>query len=77
MCMVRKIIGFIENGVMVFREASHGEYRHESDVVSQLKEELFSTDRGRFDDRLILKQDAKAIEKDVHSAWNKVKLIHG
>ncbi len=77
MCMVRKIIGFMENGVMVFRAASHGEYRHESEAVSRLKEELFSSDMGSFEDKVRLKQDAKAIEKDVHGAWDKVKLIHG
>lgn len=72
MCIVRDVTRFIANGARVLRDSSRGEYKQESEFISQLKKELF-IESDRLDDKSKLKQDRKNIEKDVREAWEKLK----
>lgn len=76
MCIVKDVAQFIKNGAKVLRDSSHGEYKQESEVISQLKEELF-IESDKMDDKSKLKQDRKNIERDVREAWEKLKLSNG
>lgn len=76
MCIVKDVAQFIKNGARVLRDSSRGEYKQESEVISQLKEELF-IESDKMDDKSKLKQDRKNIEKDVREAWDKLKLSNG
>lgn len=42
MCIIKDITRFIANGAKVLRDSSRGEYKQESEIISQLKEELLS-----------------------------------
>lgn len=75
MCIVKNVTRFIVNGAKVLRDSSHGEYRQESEIISQLKKELFV--ESQMDDKSKLRQDRKNIEKDVRDAWDKLKLSNG
>lgn len=76
MCIVKDVAQFIKNGARVLRDSSRGEYKQESEIISQLKEELF-IESDKMDDKSKLKQDRKNIERDVREAWDKLKLSNG
>ena len=75
MCIIKNVSRFITNGARVLRDSSHDEYRQESEIISQLKKELFI--ESQMDDKSKLKQDRKNVEKDVRTAWDKLKLSNG
>ena len=75
MCIIKNVSRFITNGARVLRDSSHGEYRQESEIISQLKKELFI--ESQMDDKSKLRQDRKNVEKDVRTAWDKLKLSNG
>lgn len=76
MCIIKDVTQFIANGAKVLRDSSRGEYKQESEIISQLKEELF-VESDKMDDKSKLRQDRKNIEKDVREAWEKLKLSNG
>lgn len=76
MCIVKDITQFISNGTRVLRDSSRGEYKQESEIISQLREELF-IESDKMDDKSKLRQDRKNVEKDVRETWEKLKLSNG
>ena len=76
MCIVKDVAQFIKNGARVLRDSSRGEYKQESEIISRLKEELF-IESDKMDDKSKLRQDRKNVEKDVRTAWDKLKLSNG
>lgn len=76
MCVIKDVTRFIANGAKVLRDSSRGEYKQESEIISQLKKELF-IESDKMDDKSKLRQDRKNIEKDVRDAWEKLKLSNG
>lgn len=76
MCKIRNLIRFFTNGAKVFREASRGDYREESESFTRIKGEIFA-DTNRKNDREMLQRDRKAVEGDICRAWNELMLSHG
>lgn len=71
---IKKIIHFFSNGANVFRAASRGEYRMESDDVKKIKESLWRSDYSSFDeDRHNLREDRNKVCRDVRIAYSKIK----
>ena len=58
MCIFKGIGKFAKNGASVFREASKGQYRDQSEAVRSIKQELFKKkDRSFLDDKRNLAKD--------------------
>lgn len=77
MCIIKDIRHFIRNGALVFSDASRGKYRNHSEEVARLKDEIFSCESNRSDDKRNLVSDRWNIEKDVRKSYEEYVIKHG
>ena len=67
MRILKDFVRFIRNGVSVFLDASAGQYRQNSDSISEIREEIMNGST-RADDKKNLMEDRKHVEHDVYVA---------
>lgn len=77
MCKLRSIRHFIRRGASVLSDASRGQYRNHSDAITRLKDEVFSNDSNRSDDKKKLMSDRWNIERDVRKSFDEYLLSNG
>ena len=68
----RKVGAFIKRGAATFREASKGQYKQNSEAISDIRKELFDRENERADDKKKLLGDRRNIEEDVRKAFDKL-----
>lgn len=73
MCMLKRKVGsFIKRGAATFRKASKGQYKQNSEAISDIRKELFGRENERADDKKKLLGDRRNIEDDVRRAFDKL-----
>ncbi|MGI6862590.1 hypothetical protein ACMYZ8_02120 [Bacteroides sp. KG156] len=77
MCILKEVRRFIKNGASTFREASQGNYKQNSEAISEIREEVIGKSRSKADDRRNLLEDRRKIEKDVRKSFNNYVLNNG
>lgn len=77
MCILKEVGRFIKNGASTFREASQGNYKQNSEAISEIREEVIGKSCSRADDRRNLLEDRRKIEKDVRKSFNNYVLNNG
>lgn len=77
MCILKEVGRFIKNGASTFRDASQGNYRQNSEAVSEIRKEIFEKNGNKTDDKRSLLEDRKNIEGDTRRAFNKIVIEHG
>lgn len=69
MCILKEVGYFIKNGISTFRDASQGDYKQNSDAISEIRKEILEKNRNRADDRRCLIEDRKNVEGDVRRSF--------
>ena len=77
MCILKEVGRFIKNGASTFREASQGNYKQNSEAISEIREEVIGKSCSRADDKRNLLEDRRKIEKDVRKSFNNYVLNNG
>ena len=77
MCIFKEVERFIRNGVCAFRDASIGQYKGDSEAISELRKELLEKNSDRSEDKKNLMEDRKHIERDVCVSFNEMALNNG
>lgn len=77
MCILKKIQEFAVNGMSVFRKASKGKFKEESDAVKNIKEEIMSNSSNRHIDIENRLRDRRNVEADIRRSYNKIILGNG
>ncbi|MDR1919474.1 MAG: hypothetical protein LBQ65_07500 [Tannerellaceae bacterium] len=73
--MYKEIRDFILNGAVVFRNASHGRYRHTSQAIDEIRDEMLQKGSGRDEDKRNLLKDKKNISTYIRSAFGKLQSL--
>lgn len=74
---IKKIQEFAVNGMSVFRKASKGKFKEESDAVKNIKEEIMSNSSNRHIDIENRLRDRRNVEADIRRSYNKIILENG
>lgn len=74
MLVINSVFGFIDNGARTFREAAMGQYRHESEAIQRLREEMLGDVNS---DAQNLRRDRMMVGRDVRTSFNKIVAEHG
>lgn len=74
MCIFKEVSSFIKNGITTFRDASRGDYRQDSEAISEIRKEILEKDRNRDDDKRNLLEDRKNVERDIRKSYNEILL---
>ena len=72
MCIIRSIYDFALKGVKVFLRASAGNFHEESKEVKHMKEEVMNHPSTIATDRQNLREDRRAVYRDIHKAFHKI-----
>ena len=64
-------------GMSVFRKASKGKFKEESDAVKNIKEEIMSNSSNRHIDIENRLRDRRNVEADIRRSYNKIILENG
>lgn len=77
MCILKTIRDFATNGAKVFRKASSGHYRSESEAVKDFKKELSEGRSSRKEDVANLSRDRQNVGADMRKSYNQILLSNG
>lgn len=77
MCIFKEIGKFIKNGTLVLHDASRGNYKNESESISEFRDEILNKENSWMDDKRNLRQDRKNVEGDVKRSFHKIVTNHG
>lgn len=76
MLFINGVCGFVSDGTRTFREAAMGQFRHESEAIQQLREEMLSA-TSVTSDAQNLRRDRLMVSRDVRASFNKIVAEHG
>jgi hypothetical protein len=71
------IIGFIENGISVFRNASLGQYKNKSQEIVDWEKNLLNLDNDWRSDKKHLREDRRNVENDIRKTFDNIVLGNG
>ena len=72
MSILKEVVEFFLNGIRVFRAASRGCYKQDSEMMSEIRQDVSDMGTGRVNDKGKLMEDRRNVEGDVRRAFDKV-----